>query len=82
MSGQGLTYGGTELPRDSGTGWDTSRLDVICVNRQDGFELAASTASGRRVHLIGAAGAGMRSLAEVLGQDGWRLTGSDAGGRA
>jgi UDP-N-acetylmuramate--alanine ligase len=33
--------------------------------------------------LIGAGGAGMRSLAEVLGADGWQLTGSDAvAGRA
>jgi UDP-N-acetylmuramate--alanine ligase len=33
----------------------------------------------RRVHLIGVAGAGMRSLAGVLAAAGWQLSGSDSG---
>jgi UDP-N-acetylmuramate--alanine ligase len=52
---------------------------VICVARQSDFGFpSASIGSGRRAHLIGAGGAGMRSLAEVLARDGWQLTGSDA----
>lgn len=31
-----------------------------------------------KAHLVGAAGSGMRSLAHVLAQMGWRVTGSDA----
>lgn len=31
----------------------------------------------KRAHLVGAAGAGMRALAEVLSRRGWQLTGSD-----
>ena len=33
--------------------------------------------SGSRVHLLGAAGAGMRALAAVLIDGGWEVTGSD-----
>ena len=33
--------------------------------------------SGSRVHLLGAAGAGMRALAAVLIDGGWKVTGSD-----
>ncbi|MBN1911854.1 MAG: hypothetical protein JW818_19085, partial [Pirellulales bacterium] len=44
-------------------------------DRQGGHE-------DRTVHLIGAAGSGMRSLARVLHQRGWVLTGSDADARA
>lgn len=36
------------------------------------------TAEGRRAHLIGVAGAGMKALAAVLRETGWRVTGSDA----
>ena len=35
------------------------------------------TLAGRRAHLVGVAGAGMRALAEVLLGRGWRLSGSD-----
>ena len=33
--------------------------------------------TGCRVHLVGAAGAGMRALAAVLIDGGWRVSGSD-----
>ena len=39
--------------------------------------LSVST-SARRAHLIGIGGAGMRSLAHVLAQSDWQVTGSDA----
>jgi len=35
-----------------------------------------------RAHLVGVAGAGMRSLARVLAQQNWLVTGSDASGQA
>src|SRR5687768_17520979 len=38
---------------------------------------AALLAAGGRAHLIGAAGAGMRALTDVLYGAGWRLSGSD-----
>ena len=38
---------------------------------------AALLAAGGRAHLVGAAGAGMRALTEVLYGAGWRLSGSD-----
>jgi UDP-N-acetylmuramate--alanine ligase len=52
---------------------------VICANRQNELDIPP-TAFGQpgRAHLVGAGGAGMRSLANLLGQDGWKLTGSDA----
>lgn len=37
----------------------------------------ATAGSAGRAHLVGISGAGMRSLAEVLSQLGWKLTGSD-----
>ncbi len=49
------------------------------------YRLRATDAAADRpdhvatAHLIGAAGAGMRSLAQVLSQRGWRLTASDSG---
>ncbi|MBX9791884.1 MAG: UDP-N-acetylmuramate--L-alanine ligase [Pirellulales bacterium] len=43
------------------------------------LQAAEHPAASSSAHLIGAAGAGMRSLADVLVQRGWRLTGSDAG---
>jgi UDP-N-acetylmuramate--alanine ligase len=49
---------------------------LIRASRRNEFE---TLGRGSRAHLVGAGGAGMRSLAEVLGQDGWQLTGSDAG---
>jgi UDP-N-acetylmuramate-alanine ligase len=36
-----------------------------------------STAKDRRAHLIGIGGAGMKALAVVLRETGWRVTGSD-----
>lgn len=39
---------------------------------------AALLAAGGRAHLIGAAGAGMRALTDVLYGAGWRLSGSDS----
>ena len=57
---------------------------MISVAREETFDLQprpAGTAS-TRAHLIGAAGSGMRSLAAVLAQASWRLSGSDAGAGA
>lgn len=42
------------------------------------FDADLDKSSRRHAHLIGIGGAGMRSLAEVLAQKGWRLSGSDA----
>ena len=36
--------------------------------------------SGSRIHLVGVAGAGMRGLAKLLTEDGYRVSGCDAGG--
>ncbi len=45
------------------------------------FEISPLGKAGSRVqaHLVGAAGTGMRSLAALLAQAGWQLTGSDNG---
>jgi UDP-N-acetylmuramate--alanine ligase len=43
---------------------------------------AAPTGTVSRAHLVGAAGAGMRSLAEVLVAAGWQVSGSDPAGDA
>jgi UDP-N-acetylmuramate--alanine ligase len=42
----------------------------------------SSLPTNRRAHLIGICGSGMRSLATVLAQQGWLLSGSDASPRA
>jgi UDP-N-acetylmuramate--alanine ligase len=51
---------------------------LIAQPRRSIFDTSdAPHGAGRRAHLIGAAGSGMRSLATVLSQAGWQLTGSD-----
>lgn len=54
--------------------------DRLLVGRKPGAPIpwvSADAGAVRRAHLVGIAGAGMRSLAEVLVGWGWRLSGSD-----
>jgi UDP-N-acetylmuramate--alanine ligase len=53
---------------------------VISQTHESYFELPPLTVAGDhlKAHLVGAAGAGMRSLSAVLAQAGWQLTGSDS----
>jgi UDP-N-acetylmuramate--alanine ligase len=52
---------------------------TICEEQLD-WRMSARGA--RRVHLVGVAGAGMRSLADLLDQAGWQVSGSDLAGLA
>ncbi len=53
-------------------------FDAACLERESG---AARPHEGlKRAHLVGIAGAGMRSLADVLDLAGWHVSGSDLAG--
>ena len=55
-------------------------FDAVCLEREPG---AAAPGDGRkRAHLVGIAGAGMRSLADVLDMAGWHVSGSDLAGES
>jgi len=55
-------------------------FDATCTGGRS--EAAEPLVALRRAHLVGIGGAGMRSLADVLDEAGWRVSGSDLAGAA
>jgi UDP-N-acetylmuramate--alanine ligase len=49
-------------------------IDALCLDRSSP---AMDDPPSRRAHLVGIAGAGMRSLADLLDEAGWQVSGSD-----